>query len=219
MDKLEKIEKLTQKEDKYIKEINELHHSFTDAFKETWKTNLVTAITIGGRLLELRQGIKHGEWLPFLELHFPFTERTAQYYMKAWDLKDSLKNAADCVFELGWVAAIDSLSPKAQAKQALKLLEDKSGQKSLPRVVEKEIVEPKTRQLDIEEKEASMIFDVKKDLLHKKDKWNEVIEDQLPMLFSEAYDQVNGSLNHYATMEVAVVVTLKEAEEWNTSKG
>src|SRR5215469_4612116 len=46
---------------------------------------IADVIEIGGLLIEAREGhqLDHGDWLPWLEQEFDFSERTAQNYMAA----------------------------------------------------------------------------------------------------------------------------------------
>lgn len=40
-------------------------------------------IDCGCLLRQIKRGLKHGDWLPWVEKAFPFTPRTAQRYMRA----------------------------------------------------------------------------------------------------------------------------------------
>ena len=57
---------------------------------------LADIIAIGGDLLEAKRQLTcHGKWLPWLEREFNFSERTAQYYMKAYKFACKYETVAD----------------------------------------------------------------------------------------------------------------------------
>jgi len=49
------------------------------------------AIEIGGLLAEQKISMKHGEWMPWLREHMPFSTATARNYMRLWEKRDELK--------------------------------------------------------------------------------------------------------------------------------
>jgi hypothetical protein len=51
------------------------------------------AIKVGELLLQKKQSLKHGEWLPWCKRNLPFTERTAQRYILAWKNREVAKEA------------------------------------------------------------------------------------------------------------------------------
>jgi hypothetical protein len=42
-------------------------------------------------LVEVRESLPHGEWLPWLQANVPFTDRTARNYIRLHDQRDRLK--------------------------------------------------------------------------------------------------------------------------------
>ncbi len=68
-------------------EIVQLHDEITHSLR----TSLEKAIRIGELLAGQRQALKHGEWLPWVKEHMPFTDQTARTYMKFHLNKDYLK--------------------------------------------------------------------------------------------------------------------------------
>jgi phage N-6-adenine-methyltransferase len=58
------------------------------AADESAKTAFAHRIAAGEALIAAKGRLKHGEWLPWLELNFLGDERTAQLYMKAANAKD-----------------------------------------------------------------------------------------------------------------------------------
>jgi hypothetical protein len=46
---------------------------------------------IGGRLVKVKKGLKHGEWLPWLEASVPFSQDTANSYMRCFTNRKMLK--------------------------------------------------------------------------------------------------------------------------------
>lgn len=68
-------------------EIGVLHEQIIDAAN----TSLQRAIRIGELLVEQRSRLNHGEWLPWIEAHVPFTGRTARNYIRLWESRERLK--------------------------------------------------------------------------------------------------------------------------------
>ena len=101
-----------------LAEIRQLHSDIQDAAR----TSLAKAIRIGGLLSEIKAGLQHGEWLPWLEANAPFSERTAQNYLKCHDERERLKsaNVADLsgAYLLLAQPKKDTLTPAEQARLA-----------------------------------------------------------------------------------------------------
>jgi len=57
------------------------------------RMSLEKAIRIGELLTEQKAGLKHGEWLPWIEANCPFSERLAWDYMLFYDRHEDLKTA------------------------------------------------------------------------------------------------------------------------------
>jgi hypothetical protein len=55
------------------------------------KDALVKAIEVGDQLTKVKNKLKHGEWLPWLESNVPFTDRTANEYMRCFARRKQLK--------------------------------------------------------------------------------------------------------------------------------
>ena len=56
------------------------------------KLSLDKAIRIGELLSEQKANLLHGEFIPWVKANLPFTERTAQNYMKIYNQRALLKN-------------------------------------------------------------------------------------------------------------------------------
>lgn len=82
-------------------EIRAAHTGVLDAAK----TAAERAIEAGNALLEAKELVKHGEWLPWLKEHCRLPERTSQFYMKIAKL--GLKPAT--VADLGLKAAAKAI--------------------------------------------------------------------------------------------------------------
>ena len=52
------------------------------AAEADFQSGLQHVIDCGGGLIEAREALAHGEWLPWLNANFPLSERTAQIYMR-----------------------------------------------------------------------------------------------------------------------------------------
>lgn len=64
------------------------------------KTALEKALEAGTLLIECKADLAHGEWLPWLEKNFTFTDRTARRWMKLADDMQSGKLKSDTVSNL-----------------------------------------------------------------------------------------------------------------------
>lgn len=64
------------------------------------KTALEKALEAGTLLIECKADLAHGEWLPWLEENFTFTDRTARRWMKLVDDMQSGKLKSDTVSNL-----------------------------------------------------------------------------------------------------------------------
>ena len=64
-------------------EINAEHDAATGAFKKGCEH----ALRAGELLLEAKEQVKHGEWLPWLKANCHISQRSAQLYMKQFVTK------------------------------------------------------------------------------------------------------------------------------------
>lgn len=64
------------------------------------KAALEKAAEAGRLLIECKEGLKHGEWLPWLESNFTFTDRTARRWIKLAEDIQSGKIKSDTVSNL-----------------------------------------------------------------------------------------------------------------------
>ena len=78
-----------------VSRITLLHQSIVDYAR----LSLDNAITIGEILSGIKDTLKHGEWLPWIEQYAPFAERTARNYIKVFVNRVALKSAS--VADLG----------------------------------------------------------------------------------------------------------------------
>lgn len=70
-------------------EINRLHGEIEAAYH----TSLERAIRIGELLAEQKEALGHGQFLPWVTEHLPFSERTARNYMRVFSHRAELKSA------------------------------------------------------------------------------------------------------------------------------
>lgn len=70
-----------------ITEITTLHDEIAAAMNRS----VQSAIRIGEILTEAKGGLKHGEWLPWIKEHLPFSDQTARNYMRLHEHKDKFK--------------------------------------------------------------------------------------------------------------------------------
>jgi hypothetical protein len=72
------------------------HEAVSDALKESVRH----AITAGELLIEAKQQLKHGQWLPWLKDHCAISERTAQLYMRCARNRDAIEANTQRVADL-----------------------------------------------------------------------------------------------------------------------
>lgn len=70
-------------------EIIRLHGEIEAAYQ----TSLDRAIRIGELLAQQKEALEHGQFLPWVAEHLPFSERTAQNYMRVFSRRAELKSA------------------------------------------------------------------------------------------------------------------------------
>lgn len=80
---------LTRLESTPLKEIIALHGEILQAAR----TSLGKALRVGELLEDVKGGLEHGEWLPWVKSNLPFSERTARNYIRVYQERDRLKSA------------------------------------------------------------------------------------------------------------------------------
>jgi hypothetical protein len=99
-------------------QINQAHRGCEAAAK----AGLQHAMNAGRLLIEAKKKVGHGQWLPWLKANFPFSERTAQGYMKVADEVPKLEGPkAKRVADLSYRDALKELRKVAVAEQAVTL--------------------------------------------------------------------------------------------------
>jgi hypothetical protein len=71
-----------------LAQIIQLHGEIADAAR----VSLEKAMRIGELLEEEKTRLGHGAWLPWVQKHLPFTERTARNYMRIYENRERLKS-------------------------------------------------------------------------------------------------------------------------------
>ena len=74
--------------------------TLADELDRLGKTALEKALEAGRLLIECKRELGHGQWLPWLEENFSFTDRTARRWMKLVDDAESGKLKSDTVSNL-----------------------------------------------------------------------------------------------------------------------
>ncbi len=75
------------------------------------------AMRAGEMLAEVKQNLKHGEWLPWLEANFEGTPRTAQVYMKLHSRRGELSNTQRAS-HLSIRGALEELAPPSDSEES-----------------------------------------------------------------------------------------------------
>lgn len=70
-----------------IEEITSLHHDI----KSMIETTLQKGIRLGELLKAVKDGLPHGEFIPWIEKNCPFKQRAAQNYMRVFERREELK--------------------------------------------------------------------------------------------------------------------------------
>jgi hypothetical protein len=70
-----------------VREIVSRHKRIMDAMRNS----VADAIRIGELLTEAKASLGHGEWLPWMEKHLPFSQMTASRYVRVFEKRDQLK--------------------------------------------------------------------------------------------------------------------------------
>jgi DNA adenine methylase len=81
-----------------LSEIKQLHseiESHLQAAASELASALEKRIEVGGKLTKLKDGLKRGEWLPFVKDNLPFSDRTAERYMKAYAKRDEIDTVSN----------------------------------------------------------------------------------------------------------------------------
>jgi hypothetical protein len=102
-----------------INEIVSLHNEISGLLKMSLKK----AIRIGELLSEQKASLKHGEFIPWIKANLPFTERTAQNYMRLYQHRDQLKNETVSYLTEGYKLLQEPPEPSKQ-KSLLEQLQD-----------------------------------------------------------------------------------------------
>ncbi len=69
------------------------------------------AMAAGDLLIEAKEQVKHGQWLPWLAEHCSISERTAQLYMRLAKARPEVEAKAQRVADLSLRGAIAALAP------------------------------------------------------------------------------------------------------------
>ena len=108
--------------------LRELHGSIMQHARMT----LANAIEAGDTLMRVKAGLAHGQWLPWLKANVPFSDRTAEKYMRCYERRAELKTKfeSDSNFSLSEAyALIEGTSQHAAAAQTR---EDDDEQQDVP---------------------------------------------------------------------------------------
>jgi len=77
------------------REVAKLHNEAGRAFQDWFQK----AIRIGEVLTDVKKSLGHGSWLPWLETNVPFSKRTANQYMRAYQNRDKLEGTSNLSWE------------------------------------------------------------------------------------------------------------------------
>jgi Protein of unknown function (DUF3102) len=86
------------------------------------KDSLSHAIAAGALLIEAKEQVPHGQWLPWLREHCTISERTAQLYMRAAKHRDDLEANTQGIADLTLSEAAAVLALSSDARQLFKFV-------------------------------------------------------------------------------------------------
>lgn len=85
---------LTAPQNAWIETVTEIHSLNSELNGLAHKT-LAIASRIGELLTHVRGAVKHGEWLPWLDQHAPFSRKSADNYIWVFENQSKLVNVAN----------------------------------------------------------------------------------------------------------------------------
>ncbi len=87
-----------------VEEITNLHSEIAPIFLTAFEK----AVRIGEILTQVRGALKHGEWLPWVSDHLPFSHRTAWDYLSAFERQDVIRPKLEAASNLNWRTLVSS---------------------------------------------------------------------------------------------------------------
>jgi hypothetical protein len=97
------------------------------AVAEAFKDSLKHAIAAGELLVEAKDKLQHGQWLPWLREHCTISERTAQLYMRAAKHRDELEANTQSVADLTLSEAAALLALSTDAREMFRFVKQLEG--------------------------------------------------------------------------------------------
>jgi hypothetical protein len=94
------------------------------AVAEAFKDSLKHAIAAGELLVEAKEKLQHGQWLPWLREHCTISERTAQLYMRAAKHRGELEANTQGVADLTLSEAAALLALSSDVRKLFRLVKD-----------------------------------------------------------------------------------------------
>lgn len=86
--------------------INAAHEAAAAALK----SSVTHAMQAGELLLEAKEKVDHGEWLPWLKANFPFSDRTARLYMQIYRRREDVEAKMATVADLTVREAVETIA-------------------------------------------------------------------------------------------------------------
>jgi hypothetical protein len=91
-----------------VGQINAAHEAAAAALK----SSVIHAMQAGDMLLEAKEQVGHGEWLPWLKANFPFSDRTARLYMQLARKRVNVEAKMATVADLSLREAVDEITER-----------------------------------------------------------------------------------------------------------
>ena len=97
-----------------------------EAVSVALKDSVRHAIAAGEMLIEAKEQLKHGQWLPWLNEHCTISERTAQLYMRTARNREAIEANAQSVADLTLNEAAALLAMSSDMKKLLEFAKEAS---------------------------------------------------------------------------------------------
>jgi len=108
-----------------VAEITSLHKQIIASLRRSMQD----AIRIGELLTEIKAELKHGEWLPWIKQSLPFSQQTANRYMRIYENREKLLNVSNLTEAYKFLAEPEQSDRENNGSS---VSAKKSAQKTLP---------------------------------------------------------------------------------------
>jgi hypothetical protein len=123
--------------------IDQILDEHAEAIRVLGKRTIENVIEIGHRLTEARKLCEHGQWLPWLEREFGWTDRHARNFMAVYEISSKSENFSDLNLPISGLYLLAHPSTPEAARQQV-VNRAASGERISVTEIKQEITEAKT---------------------------------------------------------------------------